>query len=118
MSLRLAIATALFDMADQAGRQSKRKHSFVDDGHKAKRQHVLDTQRSRRKHSGADGRHDEKKQCVSSTFEEQSTRASRLASRLTRIEAEMNYVRTHMSQEEFMRLHPLEIGDEIDADYV
>ena len=55
---------------------------------------------------------------MSSTVEEQSTRASRLASRLTRIEAEMNYVRTHMSQEEIMRLHPLEIDDEIDADHV
>ena len=114
MSLRLAIAASLFEVADDAGRQSKRKHSFADDRHKAKRQHVSDTQRSKRKHSGADGRHDEKKQRVSSTVEEQSTRASRLASRLTRIEAEMNYARTHMSQEEFMRLHPVEIDDEID----
>ena len=118
MSLRLAIAASLFEMVDEAGRQSKRKHSFADDRHKTKRQHVSDTQRSKRKHSGADGRHDEKKQRVSSTVEEQSTRASRLASRLTRIEAEMNYARTHMSQEEFMRLHPVEIDDEIDADHV
>ena len=73
MSLRLAIAASLFDIVDQAGRQSKRKHSFVDNGHKAKRQHVSDTQRSKRKHSGADGRHNNKKQSVPSTDEEQST---------------------------------------------
>ena len=80
MSLRLAIAASLSDMANEAGSQSKRKHSFADDGHKAKRQHVSDTQQSKRKHSEADGRHDEKRQRVSSTVEEQSTRASELAS--------------------------------------
>ena len=117
MSLRLAIAASLSDMADEAGRQcSKRKHSFADNGHKATRQHVSDTQRSKRKHCEADGRHDEKRQRVSSTVEEQSTRASRLASQLTRIEAEINYAHAHMSQEEFMRLHPLDIDDEIYAD--
>ena len=90
MSVRLVIAASLSDMADEAGRQSKRKHSFADNGHKAKRQHVSDTQRSKRKHSKADGRHDEKGSvCLLSTVEEQSTTgASRLASRLTRIEAE------------------------------
>ena len=30
----------------------------------------------------------------------------------------MNYTRTNMSQEEFMRLHPVEIDDETDADHV
>ena len=37
MSLRLAIAASLFDMADETGRQSKRKHNFADNGLKAKK---------------------------------------------------------------------------------
>ena len=53
MYLRLANKASLIDLVDRTGRKSKRTHSFADNRHKAKRQHVSDTQRSKRKHSGA-----------------------------------------------------------------
>ena len=108
MSLRLAIAASLSDMAVGTNSQAKRKHNFSDDGLRAKRQRVSDTIRSKRKHSVEDEPREKKRQRMSGTVEEQATRASRLASRLTRIEEETDYARTHMSQQNFLRLYPLD----------
>ena len=65
-------------MADESGRQSKRKHNFADDGHKAKRQCVLGNQQSKRKRSDTDGGHDGKRQRTSSTGDDNDHPAGRV----------------------------------------
>ena len=65
-------------MADESGRQSKRKHNFADDGHKAKIQCALGNQQSKRKHSDADGRHDGKRKRTSSTGDDDDHPAGRV----------------------------------------